>query len=248
MGDGGNLPEGKKPGDEIVFTEADFVYAEDDSINTYSKSKVRAELAAWDFVNKLKEENDEARFDFATIIPPLVTGPSLSSKRPATADTFLKVFNSKFMPGVPKIKFWVVDCRDVAKAHILALKSTESDGHRFLVGASYQYLHELYIKASAHYKPYGYKVVTGTIPSFLAKLYGKVDSTVRSVIKLIGQKLIMDTAPAKDVLKLEYRDVDQTVVDTCDSLIFHGYIQKKKKFADNYQWTPEKVFSGELTN
>jgi nucleoside-diphosphate-sugar epimerase len=237
--DGGSMPEGKKKGDEITFTGEDFVDATDDKINTYSKSKVKAEVAAWDFVNGLADD-DEAKFDFATIIPPLVAGPSLSHKRPAVAETFTIPFNSKFLIGVPKIKFWVVDCRDVALAHIKAIQEDNVHGNRFLVGAKYTFLHDMYKTAKEHYKPFGYSVVSGTIPGALVKIYSIFNSTVKATVALIGQKVIMDTKPAKDILKMEYRALEETIIDSCDSLIYYGYIKSKKPFK-NYQWEPNKI-------
>lgn len=45
----------------------------------------------------------------------------------------IRRFLNKEIPGVPAVKFGLVDVRDVAEAHIKAMRNPETDGHRLLV-------------------------------------------------------------------------------------------------------------------
>ncbi len=46
------------------------------------------------------------------------------------------------MPALAKIHIGYVDVRDVAKAHILAMTNSASDGERFIVSEKEMWLHE----------------------------------------------------------------------------------------------------------
>ena len=55
--------------DETIWSDADYV-----RIGVYEKSKTLAELAAWDFVANLPEQE---RFELTAINPSVIIGPSL---------------------------------------------------------------------------------------------------------------------------------------------------------------------------
>lgn len=68
-----------------VYTDADWTVhdSKEFPINSYTKSKVLAERAAWDFVEKLPADK---RFELATINPTLVQGPMLSGSQCSSAE------------------------------------------------------------------------------------------------------------------------------------------------------------------
>ena len=65
----------------------------------YEKSKVLAEMAAWDFHKDLPE-ND--RFELVTINPSLILGPPLIQSEFTSGITISTIMSGKF-PGMPKI-------------------------------------------------------------------------------------------------------------------------------------------------
>mmetsp|Transcript_23446 Transcript_23446/g.39223 ORF Transcript_23446/g.39223 Transcript_23446/m.39223 type:complete len:239 (-) Transcript_23446:91-807(-) len=73
-----------------VFTDADWTNPENKAypINSYGKSKVFAERAAWDFVEKLPADK---KFELATVNPGLVQGPMLSGSSCSSAEIVTQV-------------------------------------------------------------------------------------------------------------------------------------------------------------
>jgi len=95
----------------------------------YEKSKTMAERAAWDFLANLPEAE---RFELVTINPGLVLGPNLNTCNFSSGDIVRKIMLGK-MPGIPKVKFPVVDVRDVAQAHLNGVTLPEAKGQRFML-------------------------------------------------------------------------------------------------------------------
>ncbi len=98
-------------------------------MDAYSKSKVLAEKAAWDFVNGLPEDE---KITLSVINPSVIYGPSLIKSDFASGEICCNLMN-KGLPAIPKISFGLVDVRDVAQAHVNAIKSDEAQGKRFIV-------------------------------------------------------------------------------------------------------------------
>ncbi len=139
------LDEAKLTDPNTIFTEASWnpVTIEDihrSNATAYRASKTLAEKAAWAFV---ADKNNGAKFDIATINPPLVFGPvvhylaSLDSINTSN-QSFVDVFQGKWKEAIPPgaaVQNWV-DVRDVATAHVIAgLELPEAGGKRFFVAA-----------------------------------------------------------------------------------------------------------------
>jgi len=93
---------------KVRFTTED--WSDLNAATPYEKSKTLAEKAAWEFQEKLPEDE---RFEIVTINPGLILGPTLVSSNFSSGD-IIKKFMHREMPGVPKVQFPVVDVRNVA--------------------------------------------------------------------------------------------------------------------------------------
>ncbi|KAG9015707.1 methylglyoxal reductase (NADPH-dependent) gre2 [Tulasnella sp. 427] len=111
----------------------------------YSASKVLAERAAWEFMDKNK---DSISFDLVAINPSFVWGPLIgpvtSEKELNGTITFFREHTSIRDPAPPKEQLIApgscVDVRDVALVHTLALSNPEAAGQRFIANTgSYTY-------------------------------------------------------------------------------------------------------------
>jgi nucleoside-diphosphate-sugar epimerase len=119
------------------------------AVHAYQASKALAERAAWDFV-----ETHKPVWDLATICPPYVYGPPIQqvgecartlhsvyplTGAPASADklnTSVSIIwgllhGNKTEADLLSPAGSVVDVRDVARAHVLALATPAAGGHRF---------------------------------------------------------------------------------------------------------------------
>eukprot|EP00357_Protocruzia_adherens_P034763 CAMPEP_0114985862 /NCGR_PEP_ID=MMETSP0216-20121206/8113_1 /TAXON_ID=223996 /ORGANISM="Protocruzia adherens, Strain Boccale" /LENGTH=139 /DNA_ID=CAMNT_0002348247 /DNA_START=72 /DNA_END=491 /DNA_ORIENTATION=- len=106
--------------------------------NLYSISKVLAEKAAWEYVEKLPEGR---KFELTTILPGLIQGPPLTKGSDFASAIFLtKVLNGE-MKMQPDLLLPYVDVRDVAQAHILAFENPISSGNRYIChGGEFKFL------------------------------------------------------------------------------------------------------------
>ncbi|GMH80527.1 hypothetical protein TrST_g2947 [Triparma strigata] len=98
-----------------VYSEKDWNTAASATYNPYIYSKVMAERRAWEIAK-------EANFDLCCINPGFVMGPPLS-KTSSTSLTFMAdLIQGKFSSGAVDDRQCMVDVRDVAKAHVLAIE------------------------------------------------------------------------------------------------------------------------------
>jgi nucleoside-diphosphate-sugar epimerase len=115
------------PHDDHVFTEADWTILDGPGVDAYGKSKTLAERAAWDFML-----TDGSPLELATVLPVAVMGPVMGDDI-SGANHIIQNMLRGAMPGLPDIYIPIVDVRDVAAAHILAMTTPDAAGQRFLL-------------------------------------------------------------------------------------------------------------------
>lgn len=151
-----NQKEKDKPKD-YTWNETYFSNSEKGAhIDPYSRSKSLAEEAAW----KFKEDNKHIHdIEIVTINPSLILGPAFVGAGFASGDIISMLILGK-APGVPKIQFGLVDVRDVALAHLNALKVPEAANKRFILCCESWFFHKIGKSIERHWKPQGYTKVT----------------------------------------------------------------------------------------
>ena len=144
-----------KPGG-AAFGESDWADVNYPKTSAYSKSKILAERAAWDFVKENKP-----LWTMCTINPTFVVGPSISAERTSSAEIGARLLNAS-MPMLPRVSFAVVDVREVAMAHIKALQvpAKTMNGHRFLLNNKTFWFKQFSGMINESFGPMGYKAPT----------------------------------------------------------------------------------------
>lgn len=98
----------------------------------YALGKTLAERSVYDFMAKL---GDQAHFTVATINPTWILGPML---QPQLNESSRKIYN--YLAGVikeiPNASKTLVDVRDVALAHVLAMEQEDATGRYLLIADS----------------------------------------------------------------------------------------------------------------
>ena len=105
-----------------IITEKEWAQ-EDTTENSYSKSKILQEKAAWKYWNSLPEEG---RFEMVVLNPGNLFGPAFKKEEFASANIIRAIVFWSRLFGFPKIYYQVVDVRDAALAHLRALKIPEA--------------------------------------------------------------------------------------------------------------------------
>lgn len=113
------------PHDGHVFTEEDWTVLDGPGVDAYGRSKTLAERAAWDFAaaNAL---------ELVTLLPVAVVGPVVGSAVSGANQLVQRLLRGA-PPALPHLFFPIVDVRDVAAAHVLAVTTPGAAGQRFLL-------------------------------------------------------------------------------------------------------------------
>jgi dihydroflavonol-4-reductase len=109
------------------YTEADWTDPDTPGLAPYPRSKAIAERAAWEFI-----ESEGGDTELVVVNPTFIAGPSLVSALRSTL-TLFKVIIDGTMPALPRQRFGIVDVRDVADAHIMAMATPAAAGRRYLL-------------------------------------------------------------------------------------------------------------------
>jgi dihydroflavonol-4-reductase len=195
---------------EKTYTEDDWSVVEQSP--PYEKSKTLAERAAWDF---------DAPFDLVALNPGLVLGP-LQRPEVATSVEVVQRLLTRSVPAVPKLGFAVVDVRDLAVAHRLALESPKAPGNRYIVAGPNNWMGDFARTLAAEFDPAGFRVPTRRLPAPIFRLIARFDPTLRLAVKFIDREVLVSSDKARDELGWTMRPVSETVVDTGRSLVEHG--------------------------
>jgi nucleoside-diphosphate-sugar epimerase len=197
-----------------TFTEDDWSNA-DAPIGAYGKSKTLAERAAWDFVEKLPPEQG---MELTSINPSYVLGPLLDDDEPDSAAIVGKLIRRE-VPGCPRFGFTLVDVRDVASAHLLAMTSPQAAGKRFICYAEFFWMRDIALVLEKHLAPRGYRIPTRPLPNIIVRLFAPFDAEVRRLLPNIGQRVKVSSERLQTTLDWRPRPVEQAITDTADTII-----------------------------
>ena len=193
------------------YDESDWSDPDKKTINHYAKSKTLAEMAAWNFIKE--EENP---FELAVINPALVIGPSLSGDLGESNKAIEMVVTGRMPVSVP-LQFGYVDVRDVATAHILAMKNPESNGKRFALSEK-----DLWYKDVAKLlRTNGYKKAPKiNIPGWITPVLAKFNEELKFSLPFIGRvRSVKYATNAKDILGWSPRPAEDSILEVAKQIL-----------------------------
>ncbi len=107
-------------------------------MSAYEKSKTLAERAVWDFARDAHGQGSEV----VVLNPGYVLGPSLTGVENPSNEIVGKLLR-RDVPGCARIQFPLVDVRDVATAHALAMTTPGAAGERILLVSDCAWMREI---------------------------------------------------------------------------------------------------------
>lgn len=180
---------------DYVFTEKDWTDPNTPGLRPYLKSKALAEKAAWDFI-----EREGGRLELTVINPVGIFGPVPGGNYSASMEFALKGLLNGDIKETPNFTFNIVDVRDTAALHLIAMIHPDAKGERFLAASE------------------------GSVSIYdVAELIRK-ERPLRAGniadLKPIGAELYvhMSTEKARQVLGWESRSKETTLLETIDAL------------------------------
>ncbi len=195
------------PATESVWTKPSGTPA-----RAYPDSKILAERDAWELAT-------QTGLELTAVLPTFMQGPILGAgDRPGTVEVVRRLLVGA-IPAVPNIGWNVVDVRDVADLHILAMTNPAAAGQRFLGSGSFLWYRDIARILRENLADEAAKVPTRTMPDFIIKLLARRNAQMAMIRPDLGRKRLVDNSKARTQLGWHTRPTDQTIIDTATSLI-----------------------------
>ena len=173
-------------------------------------------------MNSLPESE---RFEIVIINPGLILGPTLIPGDFASASFITQVLNGS-LPGIPRVKIALVDVRECALAHLTGLKLSEAAGKRFILTSRTVWFGEIAGALAKQYPENNIK--TGELSYCPVKFASFFSKEIKNLLPVWGKDINVDNKQSRDILKIEYRDTDESIVAMAEALYDFGQIQRKK--------------------
>jgi dihydroflavonol-4-reductase len=200
------------------FTEEDWSTPEGGDHSAYTRSKTIAERAAWDLM-----AGDKSGMTLAVVNPGAVLGPVLEKDYGSSAEIVRKLMAGEF-PGYAHLGWPLVDVRDVADMHVLAMETPAAAGERFLCAGEFLWMKEITEVLRSRYADYARKLPRRNLPNWVVRLFALFDPATASVVSALDRKHEVSHDKATRVLGWTPRPAAEAIAATADSLIKFGIV------------------------
>ena len=203
------------------FSEKDWSIV--DKSSAYAKSKTLAERAAWEYWRSL---GPNPSWSLCTVNPVLIVGPCLGTNEVGQSMEIIRQLLLRKVPMCPRITFPIVDVRDCADTHILALLAPRDrvEGRRFISSSGTKFtFSEIGRILHDEFAPMGYNPPTTPMPKILAYVVSVFIPALRTLLPAWGRPgPAYDASPSRDVLDVKYRDARTSITLGAHSLVVTG--------------------------
>jgi dihydroflavonol-4-reductase len=200
------------------FTEADWTRVEDPGVSAYGKSKTLAERAAREFMRERRPT-----LHYSSVNPGLVLGPALDRDIGTSAEIIQMFLRGKY-PGAPRMAIPVVDVRDVARMHRLAVEIEAPSGGRYLGVADCLWMIEIARAIRERLGPAARKAPSWVLPDWAVKLASIFDPTARQAVPELGKELRVDNSLTRRTLGMEFIPAPEAAAAMARSLLDLGLV------------------------
>lgn len=191
-----------------TYSADDWSDPDDRNMVPYALSKTIAELTAWSF-------SKEHSLKLTTINPGLILGPALEADYGASLELLAKLLRRE-IPLLPKLGFEIVDVRDVACLHRLALENDATIGQRLIAANG---LRTFKAVAQCLKKQFpDYPIPTHTMPNWLTRIASLFVREIGTVLNELDVKKTLDHSPAL-ALNWAPRTPEEAILSSAQSLI-----------------------------
>lgn len=209
---------GHAPSDR-PFDETDWTDPASREVTAYVKSKTLAERAAWDFL-----AHEGGGLELAVVNPVGVLGPVLGPDY-ATSILLVEKLLTGAVPGCPQLRFGVVDVRDVATLHLLAMTHPAAAGERFLaVADEFVSMVDVARMLKRRLGTKARRVPTRQLPNWAVRMAALFDPAIRQILPELGRTKNATSGKARRLLGWLPRSTEEAVVATAESLLRLGLV------------------------
>jgi nucleoside-diphosphate-sugar epimerase len=196
------------------FTADDWTDLDGRGVNPYIESKTRAERRAWEIMRAAGQERH-----LTTINPSAILGPLLDDDPGTSAGMVVRLLNGS-VPAIPRIPFVIVDVRDVAAAHVLAMTDPSAAGQRVPMGERAMLMADVAGAVRAALPPkQASRVPRRVMPDWAVRIYSLFDRDVRGILNELGVLKRLDSSASIALLGRPLIAAEQAIAATTHSLL-----------------------------
>ena len=194
--------------EKTTYNSSDWADSEGKNVSPYSKSKICAEQAAWKFCNKNS-------INLTTVHPSLVLGPALETDYGSSLEAIVKILR-KELPLIPNFGFEIVDVRDTASLHRIAMESPTAIGKRLLASKDFMWFKSIAEIIGSYYPERN--IPKKVMPNLLTRVLSYFVPELKQITKDLGKKKRLNN---QESIKLGWapRRLEDTIIDSAESLI-----------------------------
>jgi nucleoside-diphosphate-sugar epimerase len=208
------------PHGDHTFTEKDWTILDGPGVDAYGKSKTLAERAAWDFIAA-----EGGALELATMLPVAVMG-SVMGKDISGSNHLIQRMLDGAMPALPNLFIPIIDVRDVASAHILAMTKPVAAGERFLLSNGRALpMMEIGAIIRAELGDAAKRVPTRSIPNLMLRCIALFNAELRSSVPDLGYAKKTSNEKAQALLDWAPRDPREAIIAAATSMARKGLLK-----------------------
>ena len=201
------------------FTESDWTDATNlNDTTAYERSKTIAERAA-----RTWQKTEGGALELVTVNPALVLGPVLGPDFSPSLGAIRKLLD-RSVPALPHIGFCLVDVRDTARLHLLAMTAPNVNGERFIASSGFYWMKDIAQTLKAELGEAARKVPSISVPDFVVRIFALFDPILRARLFELGKRRLVSSEKARRMLGWTTRPVRDTIVETARSLQAQGLV------------------------
>lgn len=207
------------PHNDHVFNEKDWTVLDGPGTDAYGRSKTLAEQAAWDFIAA-----EGGGLELTTLLPVAVMGPVLSANVTGANQLLQRLLKGQ-VPGLLNIYYPIVDVRNIAAAHVTAMRAPGAAGERFLLaGDPALSMGEIADILRTRLGQAAARVPTEAIPDDAVRAGAATNPMLRSVVDQLGYARRFSTDKARRILGWNPRPSRDAVEAAGGSMVERGLI------------------------
>jgi nucleoside-diphosphate-sugar epimerase len=199
---------------EAPFDESSWTDPAADDVRPYVKSKTLAERAAWDF---MRERGGS--LELSVVNPVGIFGPVLGSDYSTSILLVQRLLDGQ-IPGCPRMSFGVVDVRDVAALHVIAMTHPEAKNERFIATVGdFMFIIEIAQLLRRRLGAAARSVPRWQLPDWMVRLAALRDPAVKQILPELGKSKNATNEKARRVLGWAPRTSEEAIIASAESLL-----------------------------
>lgn len=211
-------------GGKYKLTYNEDAWGEPENITSIEKSKIFAERAAWYF-----EKENREKIDLTVLCPGFLLGPCIQKRYDFASGLFFKKFMDGRITSLLKMHVPIVDVRDAALAHVMALWNAQSIGQRYICVQGSYWFENFSSTLSRDFDTNGFTFPSRVISAFPLKLISFFDSGVRAMLPFYGKEIFFSNEKIKKDFKFNFKAFDETLGDMARDFIDKRFIDRVKE-------------------